>query len=149
MTSQARELAFEEILTKCRVGVGIVEHDEIDEINILQASLKAMQEAVMNLKETPGCLLIDGNRSPRLPFRQFEIVDGDSHSFAIACASIVAKVMRDRMMDYYDELFPRYGFKKHKGYGTSEHVAALKKHGPCKIHRKSFEPVKSLSDSSS
>ena len=147
MTSNARQKACDEILAKCEVGIGIVEHDEIDEINILQASLKAMQRAVSKLPEAPGCLLIDGNRSPRLPFRQFEIVDGDSHSFAIACASIVAKVIRDRMMDYYDEIYPRYGFRDHKGYGTTRHVEALKKHGPCKIHRMSFEPVKSLSAS--
>ncbi len=144
MSAILREKAFEEILAKCRVGIGVIEADEIDEINILQARLKAMQEAVVKLDEAPGCLLIDGHRSPQLPFRQFMIVDGDAKSLAIACASIVAKVIRDRMMEYYDEIYPQYGFKKHKGYGTAEHVKALRKHGPCKIHRKSFEPVKSL-----
>ena len=144
MTPGAREKACDEILAKCRVGIGVVEADEIDRINILEAALKAMQEAVTKLGEAPGCILIDGNKSPKLPFRQFAIVDGDAKSFSIACASIVAKVTRDRMMDYYDELYPRYGFAKHKGYGTGAHVKALKEHGPCRIHRKSFEPVKSL-----
>ena len=144
MSASAREEACEEILAKCRVGIGVVESDEIDRINILEATMRAMQEAVVKLGEMPGCLLIDGNRSPRLPVRQFPIVDGDALSFSIACASIVAKVMRDRMMDYYDEVYPKYGFKDHKGYGTAGHVAAIQKHGPCKIHRTSFEPIKSL-----
>ena len=144
MSEAARERAYDEILEKCEVGIGIVEPDVIDEINILEATMRAMQEAVGKLKDAPGCLLIDGNRSPKLPFRQFAIVDGDAKSFSIACASIVAKVTRDRMMDYYDEIYPEYGFAKHKGYGTQEHVDALKTKGPCKIHRTSFEPVKSL-----
>ena len=144
MSGLARNKACDEILAKCEVGIGVVEHDEIDAINILQASLKAMREAVSKLPEMPGCLLIDGNRSPALPLRQFEVVDGDSKSFAIACASIVAKVIRDRMMEHYDEIYPQYGFKRHKGYGTGEHLAALKKYGACKIHRRSFDPVKQL-----
>ena len=144
MSGPAREQVFDEIMAKCRVGIGVIEPDEIDEINILQASLKAMQEAVRKLGEAPDGLLIDGNKSPKLPFRQFTIVDGDAKSFSIACASVVAKVTRDRMMDYYDEVYPQYGFKDHKGYGTAKHVEALKKYGPCKIHRKTFEPVKSL-----
>ncbi len=144
MTPRDRESACDEILAKCQVGIGVIEHDEIDQINILQASLKAMNEAVLRLGETPDCLLVDGNRAPRNSIRQFPIVDGDSLSFSIACASIVAKVIRDRMMEYYDEIYPRYGFKNHKGYGTQEHVRALHKHGPCKIHRRSFEPVKQL-----
>ena len=144
MSAMDREGACEEILAKCVVGIGIVEHDEIDRINILQAALKAMQEAVGKLWQVPDCLLIDGNKSPRLPFQQFEIVDGDSKSFAIACASVIAKVTRDRMMEYYDEVYPQYGFKDHKGYGTSRHVEALQKHGPCRIHRRSFHPVRVL-----
>ena len=142
MSAAAREAVFDEILSKCRVGIGVVEPDRIDEINILEATLQAMQEAVMKLGETPDGLLIDGNKSPKLPFRQFTIVDGDAKSFSIACASVVAKVTRDRMMDYYDEVYPQYGFGKHKGYGTDMHMKALKKYGPCKIHRKSFDPVR-------
>jgi len=147
MTPRSRETAFEEILGKCLVGIAVVEHDVIDRINILQASLKAMEEAVVKLGVIPDGVLIDGNKTPRLPFRQFPIVDGDAKSFTIACASVVAKVTRDRMMDYYDEIYPNYGFKKHKGYGTTEHIRALKVHGPCRIHRKTFEPVKSLLNS--
>lgn len=147
MTPRSREAAYEEILEKCSVGIAVVEHDVIDRINILQASLQAMEEAVMKLGVIPDGVLIDGNKTPRLPFRQFPIVDGDAKSFSIACASVVAKVTRDRMMDYYDEIYPNYGFKKHKGYGTAQHVTALKKHGPCRIHRKTFEPVKSLLNS--
>lgn len=144
MTPKSREHAYNEILEKCSVGIGVVESARIDEINILEASLRAMTEAVSKLGVAPDCVLIDGLRAPKLPFRQFPIVDGDAKSFSIACASVVAKVTRDRMMNYYDEVYPQYGFKKHKGYGTKEHVAALKKHGSCKIHRKTFEPIKSM-----
>ena len=144
MSAKARNTAYEEILEKCLIGIGVVEPESIDALNIFQATMKAMREAVVKLKETPGCLLIDGPHSPELPLKQFAIVNGDALSFSIACASIVAKVTRDRMMDYYDDLFPAYGFRKHKGYGTRQHIEALKKHGPCRIHRRSFEPVKSL-----
>ena len=144
MSAKARERAFEEILSKCVVGIGIVECGTIDQIDILQATLRAMEEAVMKLGEVPGVILVDGNKTPNLPFRQVPIVDGDAISFSIACASVVAKVTRDRMMDYYAEEFPQYGFEKHKGYGTRDHMEAIKIHGPCKIHRRSFEPIKSL-----
>ena len=127
MSSAQRNAAYEEILQKCLIGIGVVEPESIDTLNIFQATMKAMQEAVAKLKETPGCLLIDGPHSPELPFKQFAIVDGDALSFSIACASVVAKVTRDRMMDYYDDLFPEYGFRRHKGYGTKEHLEALKK----------------------
>ncbi len=143
LTAKKREAAFDEIMGKCIVGIGVVETREIDRINILQASLKAMEIAVGKLGVLPDCLLVDGNKTPKLPIRQFAIVDGDALSFSIACASIVAKVTRDRMMDYYDDVYPEYGFKKHKGYGTRQHVEALKTKGPCEIHRKSFEPVRS------
>ena len=142
LSAAARAAAFEEILAKCVVGIAVVDPDVIDEVNIHEASLRAMGEAVMKLRETPDCVLVDGAKTPRLPFMQFPIVDGDALSFSIACASIVAKVTWDRIMDYYDALYPRYGFKSHKGYGTEEHLEALRKHGPCEIHRKSFEPVK-------
>jgi len=103
-----------------------------------------MQEALTRLGEIPDCVLIDGPKAPKLPFKQIPIINGDAVSFSIACASVVAKVTRDRIMKYYDRIYPEYGFGRHKGYGTQEHVEALKKHGPCKIHRRSFEPVKSL-----
>jgi len=143
MSAASREAAFEEILGKCFIGIGIVEPETIDKVNIYQATMRAMEEAVMKLKKTPDCILIDGPKTPRLPFKQFPIIDGDAKSLSIACASVVAKVTRDRMMNYYDALYPEYGFKKHKGYGTKDHMEALKKYGPCKIHRRSFEPIRS------
>ncbi len=144
MSASARDTAYKEILEKCMIGIGVVEPEGIDTLNIFQATMKAMQQAVAKLKEAPECLLIDGPHHPELPFKQFAIVNGDALSFSIACASVVAKVTRDRMMDYYDDLFPEYGFRKHKGYGTKQHIDALKKNGPCRIHRRSFEPVRSL-----
>ncbi|MBI3316369.1 MAG: ribonuclease HII [Candidatus Omnitrophica bacterium] len=144
MTPVSRDAAYREILEKCVVGIGVVDPGVIDAINIFQATLRAMEEAVMKLKVVPDGVLVDGLKTPRLPLKQFAIVDGDARSFSIACASVVAKVTRDRLMEYYDELYPRYGFAKHKGYGTPEHLEALRKHGPCEIHRKSFEPVKSM-----
>ena len=142
MSAGSRRTAFDEIFKKCVVGVSIVEQETIDRVNILEATLLAMQEAIGKLGEKPGCVLIDGPKAPRLNLRHFTIVDGDALSFSIACASIVAKVTRDALMEDYDALYPEYGFKKHKGYGTQEHMQALQKHGPCKIHRKSFEPVR-------
>ncbi len=151
MTAKARESVFDEILAKCTVGIGVVDPDVIDEINILEASLQAMREAVAKLGEAPDALLIDGNRSPKVPAgrdgkaaKHFMIVEGDAKSFSIACAGIVAKVTRDRMMEYYDEVYPQYGFRDHKGYGTEGHMKALKTHGPCRIHRHSFEPVRMM-----
>ena len=145
MSAAARREAYQEILEKCSIGIGIVEPDKIDTLNIFQATMQAMRDAIGKLKEKPDCVLIAGPYGPaELSIRKFPIVDCEALSFSIACASVVAKVTRDRMMEYYDDLFPRYGFRKHKGYGTKEHLAALKVHGPCEIHRKSFEPVKSL-----
>ncbi len=144
MSAKARENAYREILEKSFVGIGVVDPPLIDQLNIYQATLKAMEEAVRRLRQIPDCLLIDGPKTPALPFKQFPIIDGDAKSFSIACASVVAKVTRDRIMEYYDGLYPEYGFSRHKGYGTRAHVEALKIHGPCKIHRKSFAPVKML-----
>ena len=143
LTASARQRAYEEIMQKCVVGTGVVDSPLIDKLNIYQATLRAMEEAVVKLGQAPGAILVDGPKAPNLPFRQFPIVDGDAISSSIACASIVAKVTRDRMMEYYAHLHPRYGFEKHKGYGTRDHMEAIKKYGPCKIHRRSFEPVKS------
>ena len=142
MTPVSRARAYDEILEKCVVGVGIVEPAEIDRINILQATFRAMQEALEGLGVSPACVLVDGPHVTKAPHRQIPVVDGDGKSFSIACASVVAKVTRDRIMEYYDELYPRYGFAQHKGYGTAAHTAALKKYGPCLIHRKSFEPIR-------
>lgn len=144
MSEKARDAAYDEILAKCAVGVGVIDSAEIDRINIFEATMRAMEAAVMKLGVQPDALLIDGPKAPKLPFRQFPIVDGDALSFSIACASVVAKVTRDRMMDHYDAEYPGYGFAKHKGYGTAAHIQALEAKGPCRIHRKSFEPVKTL-----
>lgn len=145
MTPESREAAFAEIMEKCYVGVSIIDHVVIDDVNIFQASMRAMAEAVKRLAVAPDCVLVDGNRTPKgLPYQQFPIVDGDALSFTIACASVIAKVTRDRIMEEYHETYPDYGFKRHKGYCTREHVDALKTKGPCEIHRRSFEPVKSL-----
>ena len=122
------------------VGVGIVDHDVIDEINILNATFVAMRKAVDALTMIPEFLLIDGNRfiGGEIPFAT--IVDGDSLSFSIAAASIIAKVSRDRIMLDYDSQYPEYGFARHKGYGTREHRSAILRYGMCSIHRKSFSP---------
>ena len=144
MTASSRERAYGEILKKCEVGVGIVDVEAIDRINILEATFQAMNEALERLGTTPDRVLVDGNKTPRVSFRFEPVIDGDAKSFSIACASVVAKVTRDRLMDVFDDTYPQYGFGRHKGYGTREHAEALKKHGPCKIHRRSFEPVKNL-----
>ncbi|OGF49614.1 MAG: ribonuclease HII [Candidatus Firestonebacteria bacterium GWA2_43_8] len=117
---------------------GVVDEKEIDKINILQASLKAMELAVKALKTPPELLLIDGPYEIKSPLSQEAIVGGDAKSFVIAAASIIAKVKRDGIMVEYDKEFPMYGFAKHKGYGTREHIAAIRKFGRCRIHRQCF-----------
>ena len=114
---------------------------EIDEMNILQASLLAMKRAVKGLRLKPSKVLVDGNRLPVLDIRAEAIVRGDSKVASISAASILAKVERDRWCLEIDAQFPLYGFKSHKGYGTAVHLQALKQHGPCVWHRKSFAPV--------
>lgn len=126
------------------VGVGRVEEEEIDRINILQASLKAMRLALQELDVEPQQVLIDGNRKPDSPFPEVAIVDGDARSLSIAAASVVAKVHRDRLMIEYADSYPQYGFADHKGYGSAAHLASLREHGPCPLHRRSFGPVAEL-----
>ena len=109
-----------------------------DEINILQATYEAMRKAVAGLSVQPDLLLNDAVTIPEVQIRQVPIVKGDAKSVSIAAASILAKVTRDRMMEEYDAMWPEYGFAKHKGYGTAQHIAALKEYGPCPIHRRSF-----------
>jgi ribonuclease HII len=114
----------------------------VDEINILKATHRAMNEALAGLEFPPQHVLVDGLRVPSLRFPQTPITKGDARSFSIAAASVLAKVTRDRLMLEYDRQWPVYGFAKHKGYGTARHLAALAVHGPCPIHRRSFAPLK-------
>ena len=125
-------------------GIGVVESGLIDEMNILRASLHAMALAVKELSEEPDYLLIDGNHLPPTHIASKAVIKGDSRSVSIGAASIIAKHYRDLLMMEYHEKFPHYGFDKHKGYGTKMHIDSLKTHGPCLIHRTTFEPVKSL-----
>lgn len=120
------------------VGVGIVSHRVIDRINIYQASILAMRKAVEKLELLPSIVLADGNSFRHESWRYENIVDGDAKSIAIAAASIIAKVTRDALMREYHEQFPVYGFDRHKGYGTKLHLEAIRAHGICPIHRRSF-----------
>lgn len=117
---------------------------EIDRINILQATLLAMQRAVARLQLPPKLVLVDGNQCPKLPYETQTIIKGDALEPAISAASIVAKVVRDRIMVMLDKIYPHYGFAQHKGYATPQHFAALESHGPSRIHRKSFSPMSNL-----
>ena len=126
------------------LGVGIVEPETIDRINVLRATWLAMERAVLQLSPSPEFVLIDGNSGPRLPFRHHLLTRGDSRSASIAAASIVAKVVRDRLMEDLDSAYPGYGFARNKGYGTSEHRARLRELGPSPAHRRSFSPVLEL-----
>ncbi|KFZ44472.1 ribonuclease HII [Smithella sp. SC_K08D17] len=129
-----------EIINKEAVAIGmmVVDADIIDRVNILQATLQAMRDAVLELPASPDFLLIDGNQRIPILTPQKPIVKGDSLSISIAAASIIAKVSRDRIMEMYHRQFPQYNFQQNKGYGTKEHLDAIKKFGICKIHRKSF-----------
>lgn len=139
LSEKKRDLLFDEIREKAvSYGVGVVGPGRIDEINILQATYEAMRQAIGQLKVKPQILLNDAVTIPMVDVAQVPIVKGDAKSVSIAAASILAKVARDRMMAEYDALFPEYGFGKHKGYGTAAHIQALKDHGPCPIHRKTF-----------
>lgn len=144
LKAEKREQLYAEILSIAEIdyGIGIVEPSEIDEINILQASLRAMRLAVAHLKQKPDFLLVDGLHMPTQEIPGWPIVEGDSKVHAIAAASILAKVTRDRLMQEYHLQWPHYGFDAHKGYGVRAHLAAIAKHGPCPIHRLTFRPFK-------
>lgn len=125
-------------------GVGVVDEGMIDRMNILKASLYAMDLAIQSLSKEPDYLLVDGTYLPNSSIPGEAIVKGDSHSLSIGAASIIAKYERDRLMIEYHKQFPCYGFDQNKGYGTKAHLKALATHGPCPIHRKSFAPLKSF-----
>ena len=142
LSAARRDQLYDEIRAKalcCCVAQASVE--EIDRLNILQATLLAMQRAVAGLRLKPGLVLVDGNRLPLLEMRAEAIVKGDAKVAAISAASILAKVTRDRGLELLDQRYPQYGFARHKGYGTAEHLQALRLHGPCPEHRASFAPV--------
>ena len=119
-------------------GIGIVSPERIDEINILQATYEAMRQAISMLEPQPTLLLNDAVNIPGEPMKQVSIIKGDAKSISIGAASIIAKVTRDAMMVEYDKIYPEYDFASNKGYGSAKHIEALKKYGPCPIHRKSF-----------
>ena len=134
-----RESLYDEITCKSiSFGIGIIDNLEIDEINILQASLKAMKIAVNNMNIPPDIILIDGNKSFFIEKELHTIVNGDSKSFSIAAASIIAKVARDRIMKNLAKQYPHYLWEKNKGYPTKEHINLVKKYGPSPLHRKTF-----------
>lgn len=146
VTAQKREVMFARVLQGARAFRWSVSGPRtIERVNIRRATLGAMARAVSGLRVTPECVLVDGNDTvPGLALEQRAVVDGDATCLSIAAASIVAKVVRDRIMTCLDRVWPVYGFAQHKGYGTPEHLAALRRHGPCRAHRATFAPVMEL-----
>ena len=139
LSASKRDFLYDEIMEKAlAVGVGMASPARIDEINILQATYEAMREAISKLQVKPDILLNDAVTIPDVDIRQIPIIKGDAKSVSIAAASIIAKVTRDRLMVQYDEILPGYGFAKHKGYGSWEHIAAIRQMGASPIHRQSF-----------
>lgn len=146
LSATAREMLAVEIRNRARAwSVAFASVEEIDRLNILQASLLAMQRAVAGLALAPTLVLVDGNRAPALPCAARAIIRGDATEPAISAASILAKVARDALLDELDDQYPVYGFARHKGYPTAAHIAALAAHGPCPVHRMSFAPVRAAS----
>ncbi len=145
LSEKKRDALYDEILEKALAwSVASASPAEIDELNILHATMLAMQRAVLDLSVKPEYVYVDGNRCPDLPYPSEPVVKGDSKVKEISAASILAKVVRDREMKVLDAQYPAYGFAKHKGYPTQEHFKALKLHGPLAEHRRSFRPVREL-----
>lgn len=140
ISEKKREKVFEEIIKEAvSYGVGIIDENKIDEINILQATKLGLTTSLKELKVKPDFILVDALREINtFDIQYMSIIKGDALSYSIAAASIIAKVTRDRIMLMYDEMYPEYGFAKHKGYGTAAHIEAIKKYGLCPIHRESF-----------
>ena len=139
LSEKKREELYDVIMERAvAVGLGYSTPERIDEINILQATYEAMREAIADLSTAPDLLLNDAVTIPQVSIRQIPIIKGDAKSISIGAASIVAKVTRDRLMVQYDEIYPEYGFASNKGYGAQVHIDALKKYGPCPIHRRTF-----------
>ena len=145
LSEAKREFLYEEIITKAKAyAISSATVVEIDSINILQATMLAMTRAVSGLSLYPDLVLVDGNRLPKLEVRAEAIIKGDSKVPAISAASILAKVSRDREMVEIDKMYPEYGFAKHKGYGTKEHIDAINQYGILEIHRRTFAPIKHM-----
>lgn len=143
LTESMRIKLYDRIMSEAvSVGVGTSDNQTVDRINILQATLRAMESAIKILAVYPDCLLIDGISKTSLDIHQKAIKKGDSLSQSIAAASIIAKVTRDRIMEEYDRQYPEYGFARHKGYGSSSHLAAIAEFAPCPIHRLTFRGVR-------
>jgi ribonuclease HII len=144
LTLEERETYFTKLISFAEVRYAIAWSDNtlIDEINILQATFRAMNDALARLNPVPTHVLVDGNQRSSVHWAQTPVIDGDAKSYSIAAASVLAKVTRDRMMVEFDRQWPMYAFAEHKGYGTEKHLAALAEHGPCALHRKSFAPIK-------
>ena len=139
VSEKKREELYDEIANKALAwAVGVVSPERIDEINILQATYEAMRIAIQKLDIVPDILLNDAVTIPDVSIKQVSIIKGDAKSQSIAAASIMAKVTRDRLMAQYDTMYPEYGFLKNKGYGTKQHIEAIKEFGPCPIHRRTF-----------
>lgn len=139
LSEKKREELYEKIINTClNYRVEIIDEKTIDLVNILNATKIGMENAANLIGITPDIVLIDAVKGLDLKYNSCSIIKADAKSYAVACASILAKVTRDRIMRKYDEIYPQYGFIKHKGYGTSAHIAAIKKYGPCEIHRRTF-----------
>lgn len=140
VSEKKREKLYEEITSSSIAwAVGIIDQNEIDDINILNATKKGLTQALTELEQRPDIILVDAlTKIDTLGIPYESIIKGDAKSYSIAAASIVAKVTRDRIMRQWDEIYPQYGFEKHKGYGTAMHINAIKEYGPCPLHRKSF-----------
>jgi ribonuclease HII len=144
LTPLRRRALYREICRVAHVGLGVCSHEEIDALNIYQATRRAMREAVLALSRSPELLLLDGPMQIELPIAQYGIVDGDAKSASIAAASVVAKVHRDGLMERLHETYPDYDFADHKGYATPRHLKRLAEKGPSPVHRRSFFPVQLL-----
>lgn len=139
LSASKRDELYDVIMEKAiATGIGMASPERIDEINILQATYEAMREAIGKLNPSPTLLLNDAVTIPQVDIKQVPIIKGDAKSISIGAASIIAKVTRDRLMEEYDKILPEYGFASNKGYGSAEHIAAIKKYGPSPIHRASF-----------
>ena len=145
LSAKVRDELYDEIMAKALAVKQIfISPEEIDRINILQATMEGMCQAVQQLSQPADYVLIDAVKLKNLPLPQLSLIKGDAKSASIAAASIIAKVTRDRLMEEYDRQYPEYGFGSHKGYGTAEHIAAVEKYGPCPIHRMTFEPIRTI-----